>query len=246
MRHAVLIGGLAVASGVAMAAQTTVPNAFASTGGETGLNTFIRDTGAPRAGQLLIGASQLGAISPGMQITGMYFRLYSNTAFNPAGTWPTTPISWNNYEVRVGTAALGVAGSSTVFANNLGGDTVLARSGALTLGANSFSGGANSPTANSWGPLISFTTPFTYSGGDLVIEIRHDGGTFTPTRFLDAVLATNPGYGTDFRSITTTTFAGTTGVDASFTITQLEYVIPGPGGAALFGMAGLIGLRRRR
>ncbi len=237
---------LVAVSATAMAAQTTVPNAFAATGGETGLNTFIRDTGAPRAGQLLIGASQLGAISPGMQITGMYFRLFANTSFNPAGTWPAAPISWNNYEVRVGTAALGVAGASTTFAANLGGDTVLARSGGLTLPMDGFSGGANTPAVNPWGPLISFTTPFTYSGGDLVIEIRHDGGTFTPTRFLDAVLASNPGYGTNFRSITTTSFAGTTGTNASFTITQLEYVIPSPGAAALFGLAGLAGIRRRR
>ncbi len=244
-RPGVLIG-MAASCGVALAAQTTVPNAFASTGGETGLNTFIRDTGAPRAGQLLIGASQLGAISAGSQITGMYFRLYSNTAFNAAGTWPATPISWNNYEVRVGTAALGVAGASTTFAANLGGDTVLARSGALTLGANSFTGGANSPAANPWGPIISFSTPFTYTGGDIVIEIRHDGGTFTPTRFLDAVNTTSPGYGTDFRSFTTTTFAGTTGAAAAFTITQLEFVVPGPGAAALFGIAGLGVLRRRR
>lgn len=246
MVRAGMIWTLATVSGAAMAAQTTVPNAFAATGGETGLNTFIRDTGAPRAGQLLIGASQLGAIAPGMQITGMYFRLYSSTTFNPAGTWPAAPISWNNYDVRVGTAALGVAGASTTFAANLGGDTVLARSGALTLPMDSFGGGANSPAVNPWGSIISFTTPFTYSGGDLVIEIRHDGGTFTPTRFLDAVLASNPGYGTDFRSITTTTFAGTTGTAASFTITQLEYVIPGPGAAALFGLAGLAGVRRRR
>lgn len=241
------LAGIALAtSGAALAGQTVVPNAFAATGGESGLNTFIRDQGNPRAGQLLISASQLGAITPGWQITGMYFRLFSSTTFNPAGTWPAAPISWNNYEVRVGTAALGVGGASTTFANNLGGDTILARSGNLTLPANSFAGGANTPATNPWGPLISFTTPYTYGGGDLVIEIRHDGGTFTPTRFLDAVGTANPAYGTAFRSITATSFGATTGTNAAFTITQLEFVIPSPGAAALFGLAGLACVRRRR
>ena len=79
-------------------AQVVVPNEYTNTAASTsGLNTFIRDAGNPRTGQLLINANQLTSLV-GQSIGSISFRLYtgSTTAF------PATNATWSDYTISLG------------------------------------------------------------------------------------------------------------------------------------------------
>ena len=164
MRLMGVAGVLATAGLASMAqAQVVVPNAYAAvSSGGSGLNTFIRDTGNPRSGQLLINASQLG-VAVGQQIDGLTFRMYA------AGTtFPATNATWADYTINMG-QGVAFGAQTTTFASNFVGAPVNVRSGPLTILAGSFPGGAVSPTPNAFGSLITFNTPYTYTGGNLLI-----------------------------------------------------------------------------
>jgi hypothetical protein len=223
-------------------ADIVVPNANTNvSSGGTGLNTFIRDINAPRSGQLLIDASQLTGVI-GQQITGLTFRMYNGatTAF------PPTAATWSDYTINMG-QGVALGSQTTTFATNFVGAPTNVRSGPLTINPNTFPVGAVSPTPNPFGQTITFNTPYNYTGGNLLIEIRHTGSNITnpANSFLDAMPTTATGYGTQFWSATATTYAATAGTAASFTITNLV-TIPAPGSLALLGMGGLLAARRRR
>ena len=230
---------LAVAGATAMAqAQFAyVPNANQNAAGTAGLNTFIRDINAPRAGQLAIGAAQLAGITPGHYITGMSFRLFTGATSNFPGA------TWTDYSVWIG-PAINLNSMTTTFATNFSGAATQVRSGSLTMGANSYTFGA---VPNAWGDEISFQNGYQYTGGDIVIEIRHTGSNITnpANTFLDAV-ASNPTLG--YRSFTATTYAALTGAAANFTITRLSTSpVPEPGTFVAVGAGiALLALRRRR
>jgi len=162
---------------------------------------FIRDSGNARAGQLLISTSQLGSISVGSQITGFSFRLYNG---NLTG-FPASTATWADYTVNMG-VGVALGSQSTTFASNFVGAPTLVRSGALVVNAGAYTAGATGTTPNPFGPSITFNTPYTYTGGNLLIEIRHTGSNILngTTDFLDALPTTVTGYGTDFWSATAT------------------------------------------
>lgn len=70
-----------------------------------------------------------------------------------------------------------------IFANNIGLDAVTVRSGPYTLPINSMPGGT--------GPngffFVFFTTPYTYSGGDLLLTLRQNASSGLPLLSLDGV-----------------------------------------------------------
>jgi hypothetical protein len=66
---------------------------------------------------------------------------------------------------------------STTYTDNIGTDAVAVRSGPLTLPSGFNPGGALTPAVNPWGGIIEFTTPYVYTGGNLLITIRHNGHT---------------------------------------------------------------------
>src|SRR4029079_15409514 len=109
-RPAVLVGvlGMCLAS-VAQAQTVVVPNAAAGAAiGPNGLNTFIRDSGNPRTGQLLIAAAELTTIPVGSQITGMTYRLWTGSTV----AYPASAATWADYTVNIGPGAA-LPGSTT-------------------------------------------------------------------------------------------------------------------------------------
>jgi len=96
------------------------------------------------------------------------------------------------------------------------------RVGSLVIPAESFSSGAS---PNSFGPEIVFDTPWLYTGGNLLIEIRHTGFTGT-SRSLDANNTSTSGYGTLYSACWTGNYAGTAGSQGNFCIINLKAAPP--------------------
>ena len=139
-----------------------------------------------RTYQVLIHANQLTALV-GTQLTGFSFRSTSGAS----ATWPAADITFANYDVYLSESVL-PANRSFTFADNVVGTQVQVRSGSLTITQNTYPFG--NPTA--FGPEISFNTPYVYTGGNLLVEIRHNGFTGT-SKSVDAVLTSNPLYGNE-------------------------------------------------
>ncbi len=138
--------------------------------------------------QLIIAASELTELV-GKNLISISFR-------NPASAvtaWPSNEITLINYDIYLGNAVSPVD-RTLVFALNAIGLPTQVRSGNLVIPANVLTVGSN---PNSFSYDIDFTTPYLYSGGNLLVEIRHFGtqGSF---RRVDAVNTEVPGYGTLF------------------------------------------------
>jgi len=142
---------------------------------ENSLNTPIRDT--ERTLQYVFDSSLLGAIQPGSQISSIAFRLNDGSS-----TWPAATRTWSQFNLQIGKSANAPGSLSNTFSENLGTDTITARSGSLTVAAGSYSGGSS---PNTFGSEIIFSTPYTYTGGDILITIRHTGNG-SDTEFTDA------------------------------------------------------------
>ncbi len=233
------VGFLAMTATAGMAQlYSAVPNAY---NGTAGGGTFLGPlANAARTYQWLINADQL-ASHVGRNLSTMTYRLLPS-ATSP---WPASSITYSNYDIRV-SAGVAPSARSLTFANNVAGPQTLVRSGALTIPAGSFPSGG-SPTA--WGMNIDFQTPYLYSGGHLLIELRHTGFTGTSTS-LDAILATGgPAgvYGQQVSAAWTGSYTGTTGSQGNFAILRLgsQAVVPEPATVAVLGL-GMLGVLRRR
>ena len=130
--------------------------------------------------------SQLVGLPIGGQITSLQLRLY-----NGAGApWPSSAGTITNYRISLGGSNLTADTLSTVFADNIS-SPVLVRSGSFSLDAGAYPGGAaTGSTPEAWGPVIAFSTPYTYKGGPLVIEFRSTG-IGGGTNFADATPSTS-------------------------------------------------------
>jgi hypothetical protein len=211
-----ILGVEALGTSVATA-DTTIPNQYDLVpASASGLNTFIRDTGNPRTGQVLIHANQLtGAV--GQNITGIAFRLFTGAT----APFPATPATWADYTIRVG-PGVAFGSQTTTFATNFSAPPTIVRTGPLTLPAGALSA-TGSPKP--FGPFITFTTPFLYSGGNLLIEIRHPGSNIVnnaASDFLEVATTLDPGFNVQFWSATATGAAATTGAIANFTVVRLQ------------------------
>src|SRR5262249_10764683 len=137
-------------------------------GGDWSLAVMTDDR---RTYQLLIDDSQLLGLS-GVEIGGITWRQY----IGASQSWPPVDVTFNSFEVRLSEGVEPSSRSGT-FANNIIGQQFLARSGPLTVPANSFPGnhptfaGGPVKTPTEFGYVVTFDTPYVYHGGNLVVEI---------------------------------------------------------------------------
>jgi hypothetical protein len=168
MESRVVLGTLIMLT-LVFAAQTSsanlivvAPNSDTSISGNA-VQFGIFDSFSSVTFQFVYSATQFGAVTAGSEVTGIGFRLPANTSTL------STALAYSNFTIDIGqsTAAPGALGNT--FATNEAPDTVTALSGPLTIAAGSFVGGA--------GPNpffeLAFTTPYTYTGGNLLVTLRH-------------------------------------------------------------------------
>ncbi|HEX8877201.1 MAG TPA: hypothetical protein VF777_10660 [Phycisphaerales bacterium] len=191
LQLALLAGACAaIPSALAQTAETgVVPDA--------GVNTLDgnNSTGAPldsdpRTVQIMLDPSVLGQIPVGSVLTSISFRLDASVA----AAWPAAATVFSDFEVRLGKAANAASAKSVTFADNVvPGSDVLVRDGQLAPLAGVFSAGATDPNSEAFGATISFTKGYYYTGGGLVITIRHSGQIAGSLALLDS--HTTPGVG---------------------------------------------------
>jgi len=226
----------AVIAGAASGGQITqvVPGAYTNT---PGTGVFLGPmTIGPRTYQMLLHEDMLTNLV-GLELTGMSWRL----PLSATTGWPASDIAYSNYDIYL-SGSVDPSDRSLTFADNVVGTQTQVRSGALTIDADSF-GFGGSPT-NDFGPTVGFQSGYLYTGGNLLVEIRHEGNGFG-SRALDALTTSTSGYGSMFSAAWQSSYTATTGLQGNFTIFQFT-AIPTPGAAALLGMGALVAARRRR
>jgi hypothetical protein len=124
--------------------------------------------------QQVFSSALLTDISVGDWIDGIAFRVDGNETALPAQTIPI-------YDISLSESPNAPGDLSATFADNRGADFLTVRSGPLTVNAGDFPGGS-SPNGFGW---ISFSTPYQYQGGDLLVEVDYQG--FSAGRDADAV-----------------------------------------------------------
>jgi hypothetical protein len=233
---------MVVAAG-AYAQTAVVPAGVNGLAGTGGYSNFFRNLA--RSVQIEMDASVVTAagIAPSTRITGISFR---NPSYQVFPTWPATGLTatFTNYDVTLSRSTRSSAqGLSTTYTDNIGPDAVMVRSGGLALPSGFLPGGALTPNVNPWSGVITFTTPFLYTGGNLLLTIRHTGavgaGTGNVEATPDAFVAGTAGIQTqNYTQVTGWTLQGM--VNMKFTI------VPGtpPCGTADFNCDGDVGTDR--
>ncbi|MEO8210352.1 MAG: hypothetical protein ABI840_07300 [bacterium] len=193
----------------ATGAPQVVPNAYAAI---TGTGTFLGPlSNAQRTYQLLIQASQITDLV-GTNLTGLSMRIPASSTAN----WPLADVTFSNYDIYL-SGSVEPSARSLTFANNIVGPQTQVRSGSLSILANSYTFGSS---PNAFGPEITFNTPWLYTGGNVLVEIRHQGFTGT-SRSTDAISTSTGGYGTLISACWTGSYTGTAGAQGNFTVLNL-------------------------
>jgi hypothetical protein len=194
-------------------------------GGGTGLSMTN-----PATLQFVIGASEFDRIPRGSELTGITWRVASAAGFN--ATWPSSNCNYGRFDIELATSVNPPGQMSNTFAENVGPDAVIVRHGPMTFPAMSFPGGASPPTPNAFGPVVEFTTPFVYQGGDVVMTIRRSAASAGYTTH--DIVGTNHaylGYGTLFQATQNSldseaTTANAISPGAVFFIPQMTFIAP--------------------
>lgn len=196
---------------------TVVPNIYTGTA-STGTFTGPLAT-AQRTYQFLINANQLTGLV-GQNLSAIALRLPQSGT----GTWPAVDSNFANYDIYLAPGRA-PANRSLTFDSNIVGVKTQVRSGPLTITAGSYTTGSN---PNAFGPDITFDTPYLYTGGHLLIEIRHTGWLGGGTsRSNEASTTSSTGYGTDFSACWTGNYTGTAGSAGNFSTVRLNHDIVG-------------------
>lgn len=194
-----------------------VPSNYETTPGTAAFTGPLATTA--RTYQLLIEESLLTSIL-GMEIQTISFRIPTSATAN----WPAAETVYSSFDVRLSESVTPAARSLT-FADNIVGPQKLVRSGSLSIPTDSYPFGGT--PVNGWGREILFDSAYLYTGGHLLIEIRHSGYTGT-SRSLDAIGTTTTGYGTLFSACWQSGNTATTGLAGNFSINRLAADDPVP------------------
>ena len=209
----------------AAAQPVVIPAAFATSGGGvTPSDTLTREFA--RTHQQVISAAHLAAIPSGSSITQLTLRASNFGTLNPLGSWPPVSLTYTTFDIYLARAARSPGSMSTTFSDNvIPGTEVRVRSGALTIPAGAFSNFVALPGANPWGLDIQLA-PFPYTGGDLILTIRHSGHQtpLTPRLYTDSLINTASG----MQSIGAPGVAATTGSaeQGQPAIVRVRYIPP--------------------
>jgi hypothetical protein len=151
--------------GMALSASANLVVAPASLAASEGNSEYAFSDAGAFTFQQIYGTSAFAGLSIGDQITGIQLRLNGGYP-----SLPTSAVSIAQFNVFLGPSNFRPGSLSSSVTSNQGPGTVLARSGALAIPANSFPGGS---TPNAFGLLISFSTPYIYTGGDLLLTLSY-------------------------------------------------------------------------
>ncbi|TVS05122.1 MAG: hypothetical protein EA423_07000 [Phycisphaerales bacterium] len=199
---------LLLATGAALAQNSVViPNGYENNPGTSAFLGPIHSQS--RTNQFIIHESQLTSIV-GQDITAIAFRLPASAT----DAWPLVEFSFFAYEIYLSDGVNPADRQFNFFANVVGPRTIV-RSGPLVVTPFSFSVGA---APNDFGPAIEFNDPWTYAGGNLIVEVFHTGHE-QGFRNNDAVGTSEPGYLTEFANIWQGT--GANPVQGNFSIIKL-------------------------
>ena len=204
-----------------VAQSVVVPNANATARGTSQLNTLIRNAANARTYMHGIRAAELSTVPIGSVLTGVSFRFQvfgSNSA-----SWPTSAITWSDYQIFVG-PAVPLASWSGNFMTNFASPPVQVRSGPMTLPPNTYTNTSPpAPAANAWGEFyFDFQKPYLYLGGDLALLWSHPGSNDpTTAQYLDCVASSAATYGVAYTQSVYP--VGSAGGVTTFCIPRLHY-----------------------
>lgn len=155
-------------------------------------SAFIGPYGnAARQLQLLIDDSLLTTLV-GQKLNSISFRLPASTS----DSWPPNDLTMAAFNIFM-SGSVEPADRQLDFVANVVGTQTQVRSGNLVIPAGALTVGSN---PNDFSFKINFSTPWQYSGGNLLIEIRHSG-TGISSRSVQAASSSAPGYGTLFSAL---------------------------------------------
>ncbi len=160
------------------------PTSRTTTPGNDGYSLMYSAAG--NVHQNIYGADQLTGLRIGSVITGVSFRAQS--AVNGYATWPAADVNVNRFDITLSTSPRLPAAMSNTFAENIGADAVLVRSGALTIPAGAFPYVYSTTNPNEYRWFLQFTRPFVYRGGPLSMTIRNDSGAGFVSMYFDVLM----------------------------------------------------------
>jgi hypothetical protein len=186
-----------------------IPPNYSGTAGGAGFLGPLSN--AQRTYQLLIHDSILSALD-GQELKGITWRLLPSAG----SSWPASAITFSSYDIYL-SESVPPANRSLTFAQNVVGTQKLVRSGALNIAAGTYPSGGN---PNLFGAEITFDSSYLYTGGHLLIEIRHMGFTGSSTS-VDAAGTSAPGYAFLFSACWTGSYTGTSGSQGNFAVVRI-------------------------
>jgi len=155
-------------------------------------SAFIGPFGnAARQLQLLIDDSVLTSLV-GKNLTSISFRLPASTA----ASWPAAELTMADFKIFL-SDSVEPGDKQLDFAANVVGTQTQVRSGSLLIPAGALTIGSD-PNAFSF--KITFNNSWLYTGGNLLIEIRHSG-TGISSRSVQAASTSSAGYGTLYSAV---------------------------------------------
>lgn len=192
---------LAPAPSVAPAAQAGATGAFNS--------AVVLDDGTPRTYQFRVLAADLAGVPIGSQIDRLAFRLNAGPAIWPATSPDGGGVRFEEYQITLSGDLNPGAGLSANFANNQL-NPVLVRRGPLVIPPETYTGGTT-VTVQPFGRDIVFGKPYTYTGGNILLTIRHTGSNeATNAPAVDAVSVSGNAVSVDSFNAVTGTLTGIT------------------------------------